>query len=74
MQFAKILASTAFAVPVITMSFSVMCLSFGKNVGKSRSSVMRNLIRLKGGSADVNINEELKPFYALGVNVARQVK
>ena len=58
-----------FAALALIMSLSALHQSLGKQLGKNRASV-RLLTRLKGGSAE---QDDMKPFYALGVNVARQV-
>lgn len=51
---------------IVTSALRQSC---GKDLSKSRA-VVRMLTRLHGGKSD----EDLKPFYALGVNVARQVQ
>ena len=67
--FRDLLLMYTIATLAVIMSLSALHHSLGKQMGKNRAAV-RLLTRLKGGSTD---SEDLKPFYALGVNVARQV-
>lgn len=69
MKFYRDLLMYTFAILVVIMSLSALRHSLGKQMGKNRAAV-RLLTKLKGGSTE---QDDLKPFYALGVNVARQV-
>ena len=48
------------------------CRALFLSARSSRSAISKRLLNMKGGS--IPESEEMKPFYALGINVARQVR